>query len=467
MSLRRLSSAARVAAVGLTAVATAHCSACASPDRTDSGVDAVAMADATPDTRNDGAMAPRDVVDVNLAALCAQVSDTPEQWQRLPFACDCDARIARHPEFAAPPLRWAPCADHAECFDLVADWRAPGQSSSPFEFRGREVDGQLYVFYGRRNMIEARDRFILSRLDGPPLVAWDVEPFGDANRGCRAAPLEGPVFGLKLFWSPEGQTIFSYVSIGGVANDAEWRTPVVDFLGERWRRALIPYVSAYGRDVAVSLGPTLWRSDPTTREFVSIAESADVRGPIEAIQLHGNQSWFLVTRAGRLGAPYETVMGVVEGGLPPQIVYQPSVPRSLAYLLGDDVIVIDESEPLVGAVGPTVIRIANRTTNPAEFAPRDLWRVPPSRRAEIGEAAIGGGWLALPTKQINGALPRSLVLLRLSDGARYELADEGARDMVAYVTADEVAFGHYSPNGTFTIRRIALRSLGTPLPPAL
>lgn len=449
---------ASILAVVIAAMAHVHCAGC-SHKPTDA--DAGDVVDGSRDTGvvpfDSGVVA--DVSDV-VVPSCDAISDTPERWRRLPYACGCDGRIALAPQNAAPPLRWQQCAGSDDCLRLVVDWAtraAPNDIFSLIEYR---KNGQRWIGYRRDDPPTRRTRVLFGPLDGAPTIAWETrDSYPDNYPGCSSAFARGPTPGVSLYWAVDGtgNVIRDTLGVGEIDNVEQWLQPIVEF-DSRWERAVIPYVSVYERSAATTLGGTLWRSNSTTRRFEAIAQSDVLGGLVEATQLWREQSWFLLSRA-----EDDVALWVVEGNQGPREVYRPSPRRSLGYRLSEEDVVLFASDVQRdgGNIRETVqMFVAPRTTDPARFVPRLLWNMPAGAvPSPLGGFASGGGWMAFNVRAPGGDW---MVLVRASDGARIELRDRRP-DVIAWVDADELAHS-VRRDGRFTYERIKMRTLGPVLP---
>lgn len=450
---------ASILAVVIAAMAHVHCAGCShKPTDADAG-------DVVDGSRDTGVVpfdsgVVTDVADV-VVPSCDAISDTPERWRRLPYACGCDGRIALAPQNAAPPLRWQQCAGSDDCLRLVVDWssrEAPNDIFSLIEYR---VGGQRWIGYRRDDPPTRRARILFGPLDGAPTIAWESRDLsGGGPLGCYSDIEPGPTPAVLMWWPIDGiGNVLRYaLSLGAISNVPEWLDPSVELVEPRWSTVVIPYVSVYERSAATTLGGTLWRSNPTSRRFEAIAQSDALGGLVEATQLWGDQSWFLLSRRDN-----DVALWVVEGNQPPREVYRPSPARSLEYRVFEDFVVLFASDVQRdgGNIRETVqMFVAPRTTDPARFVPRLLWNMPagvvPSPR---GRLVSGGGWMAFNVRAPGGDW---MVLVRASDGARIELRDRRP-DVIAWVDADELAHS-VRRDGRFTYERIKMRTLGPVLP---
>jgi hypothetical protein len=221
---------------------------------------------------------------------------------------------------------------------------------------------------------------------------------------------------------------------------------------------VVPYFSVFERTAATTVGGTLWRSNPTTRRFEAIARSEALGGLIEATQVWNDQTWFLLSRSDD-----DVALWVVEANQSPREMFRPSPPRSLAYRVFEEHIVLFAANLQVehGIAHPEVqMYIAPRTTDPARFVPRLLWNMPSgSSDSPLGGIVMGGGWIAFNVRSPGGDW---MALVRASDGARIELRDR-APSWIAWVDSEEVAH-LVRRDGRFTYERIKLRTLGPVLP---
>ncbi|MDP3276300.1 MAG: hypothetical protein Q8Q09_13955 [Deltaproteobacteria bacterium] len=405
-----------------------------------------------------------------LAAQCAEISATPERWQRLPFACECDARMAHSPELAAPPIQWRACTDRADCLDMVDDWRNPRSWHFTFEFLGHEIDGQLWIAYRREGPANTRDLIVVSHVDGPPVAAWEVAPF--AQEGCWASDISwgGSHLGMSIWRARTQDRLVHFVLTGPPSNDPVWRERVVEMDEPRFERALIPYFTYWNRSVATTLGTNVYRNSAVTGRMESLASAAELRGEIAAVQIIENQTWFMLTEFNRATGMYDDdSLWVIENNLPARRMYHPTGERRFAgYKIMGEQILLFERSPLAGDLQQREyehLSVAQRTVDPAAWAPRNLWTMPLGAFVDTGlDVQFGGGWIAFASRMRDGSAETQLILLRLSDGARFE-PDPGERVYnVDYVTADEVAYAR-RVRERVRVRRLRIRGLGTPIPP--
>jgi hypothetical protein len=391
---------------------------------------------------------------------CDAISDTPERWRRLPYACGCDARIALAPQHAAPPLRWVPCESSDGCLRLVVDWPRREPPSDIFLLREYRVNGERWIGYQRDEPMIRRSRWLLGPLEGAPTVAFesrDNRP--DLHPGCSASLAAGPTPGVQFLWPIDdvGNVTRRALSLGPIDRVEPWLEPSVE-IGSRWESIAVPYFSVYERSAATAIGGVLWRSNPTSRRFEAIARSEVLGGFIEATQLWDEQSWFLLSRTDD-----DVALWVVDGTQAPHEVFRPSPPRSMGYRVFEDHIVFfagvyPNRTSYEGYRGQ--LFIAPRTTDPARFVPRLLWNMPESFiRSPLTSPVMGGGWIAFNVRTPRGDW---MVLVRTSDGARIELRDRRP-EIIAWIDSEEVAYS-VRIDGHFTYERVKLRTLGPILP---
>lgn len=453
----------RIATVVMVALTHAHCAGCSQrPLDADAATsDAADAADARRDTGVIRTDAGASVDASDAAALsCDAISDTPERWRRLPYACGCDARIALAPQHSAPPLQWQQCAGSDDCLRLVVDWPRRAPPNDSFGLNEYRVRGQRWIGYRRDDPPTRRARILFGTLDGAPTIAWDTRYLDpSAVSGCVGAFTEGPTPALELYWAIDGigNVLRRALSLGAIDNVETWLQPIVEF-DDRWESAVVPYFSVFERTAATTMGGTLWRSNPTTRRFEAIARSDALGGLVEATQLWGDQSWFLLSRRDD-----DVALCVVEANQSPREVFRPSPARSLGYRVTEEHIVlfVADIQHDAGSTHEDVqMFIAPRTTDPARFIPRLLWNMPSgSFPSPLGGFAMGGGWIAFNVRSPGGDW---MVLVRASDGARIELRDR-APQWISWVDSEEVAHS-VRPGGRFTYERIKLRTLGPVLP---
>jgi len=390
----------------------------------------------------------------------------PEGWVRMPGApCECDVYMAPDPSRASP-VSWASCGDG--CTELVVDWSV-AQGYRLLAQVGAAGGGSRYLGYTRylsdkgpyeMQLVRLPDLVLLDAIYQSKGGPWIIRPRAASPHGL-LAELMGSTGGPGL----EHYSVMYLVPVDGSSllvtlNDVvSWGYFEAAVTSELW---------AMSYQGSLAWG---WHEWDFSNEMNPGWVSPDGRTMFGLEAVGGNV--FFSTRLGDLLAQIE-VWDEVQGTQP--LVSFPSKQVGGACCLetdGEQLVWLQGSDYL-GDNHFTEVSLMKSpfAASAAELQPTVV-RPAYQDHVLFGSGVVGGGYAAYYERPAGAPLEAErFILTRLADGHYWVIPPRPGMYWVSllYVDAEEVALiedidtNEYSPTH-WTIVRLAIDSLGEPLPP--